>query len=369
MAYRTGNLRGIGSLDRPVSSRGRSRRFACGQRVAGVSAVVAVLVVAPVAAAWIISAALKAHAVIRGGEPFERLRLVRPEPHVRLAETAKFPHADGSADLRRFVDLGSPSRAGVVTTRIVSPLPTRPAVGALPLPPVRPVLAPHAPPKKATAHPHEGSMQPASTSASIVVPTPRAARRSDKDMLKTLTQRVAPALPDPRRDDIVGSISAYNNPEPPRASNSRTAVYDIAAHTVYMPNGDRLEAHSGLGSHFDDPRSVHVKNRGATPPNVYSLVLRERPFHGVAALRLNPVGDGNMYGRDGILAHSYLLGSRGESNGCVSFKDYYRFLQAFRRGEVSRIVVVPRVTGSPASVVARLAVSDRYAANGKNATR
>src|SRR5262249_9042883 len=31
----------------------------------------------------------------------------------------------------------------------------------------------------------------------------------------------------------------------------QTAVYDISAHTVYMPEGTRLEAHSGLGSWLD----------------------------------------------------------------------------------------------------------------------
>ena len=31
------------------------------------------------------------------------------------------------------------------------------------------------------------------------------------------------------------------------------AVYDISARTVYMPNGLKLEAHSGFGSLTDDP--------------------------------------------------------------------------------------------------------------------
>jgi hypothetical protein len=34
----------------------------------------------------------------------------------------------------------------------------------------------------------------------------------------------------------------------------RTAVYNIAAHTVYLPNGTKLKAHSGLGDKLDDPR-------------------------------------------------------------------------------------------------------------------
>ncbi|MBV8428365.1 MAG: DUF2778 domain-containing protein [Hyphomicrobiales bacterium] len=129
----------------------------------------------------------------------------------------------------------------------------------------------------------------------------------------------------------------------------RTALYDIEAHTVYLPSGEKLEAHSGLGNRFDDPRYVSEKNRGATPPNVYDLELRRDLFHGVPALRMNPTGSGNMFGRNGILAHSYMLGPRGDSNGCVSFRDYPKFLRAFQSGEISKIAVVTHV-GAPFSV-------------------
>ena len=129
--------------------------------------------------------------------------------------------------------------------------------------------------------------------------------------------------------------------------DSRTAIYDIAAHAVYLPNGKRLEAHSGLGRHLDDPRSVNLNGRGPTPPNVYDLVLREQLFHGVRAIRLIPAGEGKMYGRDGMLAHSYMLGPNGQSNGCVSFSNYPAFLNAFLRGEVDRLVVVERLATAP----------------------
>ena len=56
---------------------------------------------------------------------------------------------------------------------------------------------------------------------------------------------------------------------------------------VYLPNGRRLEAHSGLGSHMDDARYVNWKRQGPTPPNTYKLVMREEPFHGVRANHLN----------------------------------------------------------------------------------
>src|SRR5258708_4336755 len=133
---------------------------------------------------------------------------------------------------------------------------------------------------------------------------------------------------------------AHNPSMPLPDPDSRIAVYDIAAHTVYLPNGNRLEAHSGLGNKLDDPRYVSVKDRGPTPPNVYDLALREQPFHDVRAIRLNPVGGDSMFGRDGILAHSYMLGANGQSNGCVSFKDYPAFLRAYLRGEIDRLVVV-----------------------------
>ena len=57
------------------------------------------------------------------------------------------------------------------------------------------------------------------------------------------------------------------------------AVYDIAARTVYMPDGSKLEAHSGLGSMVDQPRFVNKKNVGPTPPDTYNLSMRESRFH------------------------------------------------------------------------------------------
>lgn len=120
-----------------------------------------------------------------------------------------------------------------------------------------------------------------------------------------------------------------------------TAVYDISAHTVYMPNGERLEAHSGLREHLDNPRYVHLRMRGSTPPHVYDLSPREALFHGVEALRLTPIGGQEaIFGRAGLLAHTYMLGPNGDSNGCVSFRDYRAFLRAYKNGEVRRLAVV-----------------------------
>jgi hypothetical protein len=122
-----------------------------------------------------------------------------------------------------------------------------------------------------------------------------------------------------------------------------TAVYDISARVVYLPDGTRLEAHSGLGQALDNPRFVAERAIGPTPPHVYELALRESLFHGVQALRLNPVGDGGVYGRGGFLAHPFMLGPNGDSNGCVSFRDYEAFLRAYQNGQVKKLAVVAKL--------------------------
>ncbi|SHL74289.1 DUF2778 domain-containing protein [Bradyrhizobium lablabi] len=191
------------------------------------------------------------------------------------------------------------------------------------------------------------------------------------------------SVPMPRSRPVEANLQARNDPPPPAPSDSRTAfqkladlvpmrftlasltpgdglfaekpdlgalgydnltaVYDISARAVYLPNGARLEAHSGLGSLMDDPSHVNQRMVGATPPAVYDLKPREKLFHGVAALRMTPVGESDTLGRSGLLVHSYMLGPNGDSNGCVSIKDYDRFLKAYNNGEVTRLVVVPNL--------------------------
>lgn len=125
--------------------------------------------------------------------------------------------------------------------------------------------------------------------------------------------------------------------------DSTTAVYDITARIVYMPDGTRFEAHSGLGNLLDDPAHVSARNAGATPPGIYEMKPREKLFHGVPALRMTPIEGSDTFGRVGLLVHPYMLGPNGDSNGCISVKNYDRFLQAYRNGTVKRIAVVTSV--------------------------
>ena len=155
------------------------------------------------------------------------------------------------------------------------------------------------------------------------------------------------------KSEPLGAVLAFASPDGGVMSDGRdapqntgrydrfTAVYDISARKVYLPDGTQLEAHSGLGPRMDDPRYVHERMRGATPPHLYDLSMREALFHGVEAIRLNPVGGaGAIHGRTGLLAHTYMLGPRGDSNGCVSFKDYQAFLRAFKNQQIKRLAVV-----------------------------
>ncbi|ANL46614.1 hypothetical protein AMC87_CH01926 [Rhizobium phaseoli] len=156
-------------------------------------------------------------------------------------------------------------------------------------------------------------------------------------------------------DDEDDAVPRYDKPVFSPKLRAGVAIYDIENSTVYLPNGERLEAHSGLGKMRDNPRYANQKMRGPTPPHTYILTMREALFHGVAAIRLTPVeGSDAIYDRVGLLAHTYMLGKNGDSNGCVSFKDYKRFLAAYKRGDIKQLVVVPRLNNKPASTLASL---------------
>lgn len=158
-------------------------------------------------------------------------------------------------------------------------------------------------------------------------------------------------------EEPASTVLAYAKPENPMKSlpkvtpipdpgTKKVAIYDITNGVVHMPDGTRLEAHSGIGKMRDNPKYTHVKMKGPTPPGTYKLSMREKPFHGVAAIRLTSVDGKHPQGRTGLLAHTYLLRSApGDSHGCVAFKHYDKFLKAFRRGEITHMVIVPEYNG------------------------
>ncbi|MDI7863816.1 DUF2778 domain-containing protein [Rhizobiaceae bacterium n13] len=181
---------------------------------------------------------------------------------------------------------------------------------------------------------------------------PKALARAETDV------DAEPPTSKPRR--AAEKVLAYARPDKPELDDEveeevrpsirgrkGVAYYDISAAVVYMPNGERLEAHSGIGKMRDNPDYAHVKMRGPTPPGTYKVTMREKRFHGVEAVRLTPTNGVAPHGRVGLLAHSYLLRTRGDSHGCVAFEDYPRFLKAFKRGEITHMVIVDSMKGQP----------------------
>lgn len=222
-----------------------------------------------------------------------------------------------------------------------------PAVGddimpdAIELPPEKPDARPARPEARPEAKPGRKPVETADEPA---------ARKPAKPARQEQQQELAYARPD-KPEGTVGKAfrNLFNNV--PKAGN-KVAIYDISAAVVYMPDGSRLEAHSGIGKMADNPRYVHVKMNGPTPPNTYKLSMREKRFHGVEAVRMTPIGNQTMHGRDGILAHSYLLrGGREESHGCVAFANYPKFLKAFKQGKVTHMIVVPSISKAPVRMV------------------
>ena len=253
---------------------------------------------------------------------------VRRSLAVQLPLASRAPRSNFDAEFGHIESqLGGPSRE---EEQNVQPAPSAPtAEAAIPLPRARPVLA---------------NLQSAKSD-------PAPASSDNRTMFEKLADLVpmrfslASLTPG---DGLLGERKDLTA----LGYDGQTAVYDISAQAVYLPNGTKLEAHSGLGGLMDNPAHVDQRMVGATPPNVYDLKPREKLFHGVAALRMTPVGENEMHGRNGLLVHSYLLGPNGDSNGCVSIKDYDRFLAAYTNGEVKRLVVVPSLRGRPHCVAA-----------------
>ncbi len=175
----------------------------------------------------------------------------------------------------------------------------------------------------------------------LEIPLPASRPRREKQAIST---KLAYAAPDAGLDEVLPEAKRG-----PKLSKG-VAIYDITAQKVYLPDGKIMEAHSGLGSMRDNPRYIKVKARGPTPPNRYKLSMREKPFHGVPALRLTPTDWSKMHGRNGILAHTYLRRRPGDSAGCIAFKDYYKFLEYYKKGLVKEIIVVEKMSKRPTSL-------------------
>ena len=272
MPYRAAALPNVTAFNVRAFALGDYRRKLLGGVALGLGAVAAIAVVggaATMAAAWMLSSSLSANAHLRpaGVVALEAAEL--PRPHRTLTETASLvgvPHslyeapeiavaelapAAALAPVRRFPISRPPAQLCARLRQSGSPneqwgTPCRRRVrrllrmreiarASMPAPALQ---APRAVPMQVPA-------APAPAPAPAPSPAPATLFTSITDFLKRLTPRFA-----------------YNNPDVHPTPDSHTAVYDIESHTVYMPNGERLEAHSGLGSQIDDPRYVSERGEG-----------------------------------------------------------------------------------------------------------
>jgi len=277
------------------------------------------------------------------------------------AEEAPLPPVEPSQAIAALIDVPLPAPR---------PLALREPDAFPPLPPLRPAVMPQdtqsAAPAAGPAEPAASVAQPAQAQPTQTPPAAAEAPASATQAPAAHPPAAVAALPEQKlpkpgeeksffdrlfsREPAKLTSLAYA-PETEDTTRKRvavlthrydryTAVYDITARVLYMPDGTRIEAHSGLGERLDDVRYVYERNHGPTPPHLYDLSQRAQSFHGITALRMTPVGKGDVYGRVGLLAHPFMMGPNGDSNGCVSIKDYNAFLQAYRTGEVKRIAVV-----------------------------
>jgi hypothetical protein len=275
--------------------------------------------------------------------------LVDPGFFEDAAPALRGPDSPAQASL----EAAPPASVAAVPPRNV-PLPPKRDVASIedaaPLPPARPVgfgsLASRAEPEnRAPAADGAAASTPAGDDRNVFQKLFGQGRPSDANLAYAAPESdaVSRGRAGPSATDRAVGLPIFGKSGPPAGYDKWTAVYDISARTVYLPDGTRLEAHSGLGDLIDDPRHVSERMRGATPPHIYALEPREELFHGVQALRMTPVGDGDVFGRAGLLAHPYMLGPNGDSNGCVSVKDYDAFLKAYQDGQIKRLAVVAKL--------------------------
>ncbi|MDP9836808.1 hypothetical protein J2T09_001553 [Neorhizobium huautlense] len=269
-------------------------------------------------------------AVAPRGEMPDILQDVAPATAVAQLKEIEPVEVDGSVDIASAED-GAPAQQTEVALADVLP-----KNGPMPFgrPQAEKVVASAKP-----AKPQAEEDTPRSGLDAIARVSPQKPARGEKP-----DTALAFAKPDNPMRQTAPSAPSRSAPNWP-GIGTKVAIYDITNATVHMPDGTKLEAHSGIGKMRDNPKYTHVKMKGPTPAGTYKLSMRESLFHGVAAIRLTSTDGKHPLNRTGLLAHSYLLRVRGDSHGCVAFAQYDKFLAAFRRGEVTHMVIVDEWDG------------------------
>jgi len=329
MAY-AATFSDVSAFNRRVVSR-RDRGNSIGRAVAiGAGTVSATGMLAgavTVTAAWMLAGSFASKPYLTARAPSALEAVALSAPYSRLAGAGSFPGLAGIL----MPSTETPDAA--LTTASIASAPQIPAVAVpsapqppanrlsdsangMPLPPARPAESVHIQVQ------HEAAARPATPAAAAAPPAPKPATVTlasaapspfnlfqkgfmASDMPQPFQRpAAAPAPQAPAPREIASpapparpapqQVAAVNpaTTAPPNANllpklsvapqvrdywlslpgaDSHTAIYDIVSHTVYLPDGEKLEAHSGLGNRLDDPRFASEKARGPTPPNAYDL--------------------------------------------------------------------------------------------------
>jgi len=174
-------------------------------------------------------------------------------------------------------------------------------------------------------------------SSSITPPAPatRRTERTPEDFRCPLTR---PELAGARPIEISVQALEEVRPPSPRSTTSRLRCVP--------PMVERSKAFRPGPTLLDDPVQC-VTGIAASTPADYLRPDALRSAVPMACRRSapTPVDENRFFGRERNLVHSYRPGSeRPVERTCISFKDCLRFLQAFQRGEIDRIVVGVRVS-------------------------
>src|SRR5580704_8563489 len=262
MACASATFPEVTCFDDRIASRGDLHRVVLRGIVTGLAALAAVSVTVAcvtAAAGWILATVLSANADLHTRAPIGLGTAALVDPYPELADTGDLggltPAPTEPADAANFsfqaqleAEMPRPAAAAIsapVIAALLAPHSALEITQSVPTPTPRPLGGPHGPAKPDVTRLPVG--QPAPQVATTAPPPPTA----------------SPQKPSFTREARLDTTA-------PPESDSRTAVYDIEAHTVYLPDGEKLEAHSGLGDKLDDPRYVNVRDRGPTPPNVYA---------------------------------------------------------------------------------------------------
>ena len=136
--------------------------------------------------------------------------------------------------------------------------------------------------------------------------------------------------------------SPFGGSAPASGYDRYTAVYDISARVVYLPDGTSSKPIRAWGT----PSTIRATKRARSRPDAAPSLPVGAPRR-LVPRRSGPAPQPDRGRRSlrpaGLLAHPFMLGPNGDSNGCVSFRDYEAFLKAYENGQINKLAVVTRL--------------------------